>query len=815
MKRHIKATLAVVGIFSMTLAAYVPAMQAGFIWDDDDYVTENEVIQDVGGLKRIWFEPGATTQYYPLVYTTFWIEHQIWGFKAMGYHIVNALLHAAAAVMLWRVLLLLRIPGAWFAAAVFAVHPVCVESVAWITERKNVLSATLYFSSALVYMKFALFDGADNRRPWWLLATSFALFAGALLSKTVTGTLPAALLVLAIWKCRKLTWAQVVPLAVMMVAGAAMGIYTAHMEKVDVGAEGADWQLSLVERFLVAGRILWFYAAKLVAPLKLTFIYPRWDIDDRIWWQYLYPIAALAVPVGLWLARKKIGTGALVATLLFAGTLMPALGFADVYAFRFSYVADHWVYLAVPSLVAMLSAVGASLLGRTRLTARLKIPLAVVILAALGALTWQQTKIYKDQPTLWTDTLEKNPKAWLAMNNLGCLVRDEGRTEEAIEFFDRCIEIKPDLGSARYNRANAYKALGKVQLALQGFNDAIRVRPGFPEAYVQRGLILGESGNWQQAIADYSKAIRMKTDYAEAYRNRGVAYAKTGRVEQAVKDFSTSIKLAPEVPETRKNRGLAFVEMRQYSQAIADYDKAIELKQDYEEAYCNRGIAYAQTGQMARALQDFDKAIELDSSYGDAYHNRGVAYWKMGKLDQAIQSYRKAIELAPENARFHSSLALALAAGGKLDEAAIGFRNAIEIAPGYADAHYKLAMVLRDLGKGQQAIAEFRRTLELRPNWPDPMNNLARMLASDNSEQVRDGSEAIRLAEKACELTGQRDPTVLDTLAAAYAETGQFAKAIETAEKAHEIAIAAGATSMVEGIRERIGLYKAGQPYRE
>ncbi len=330
-----------------TLAAYVPAMQGGFIWDDDDYVTDNAALRSLAGLAAIWLQPGAVPQYYPLTFTSLWLDYQLWGVAPAGYHVVNVLLHGTNAVLVWLVLRRLALPGAWLAAMVFALHPVHVESVAWITERKNVLSGAFYLGALLAYLRFAgLGAPAAEAERWRSYALAVALFVCALLSKTVTCTLPAVILLLLWWKRGRVTRAEASATVPLFVVGACLALVTIWMERTHVGAQGAAWLLSPIDRALIAGRAVWFYAATLAWPHPLTFVYPRWEIDAGAWWQYLFPLAAAAVTALLFFARARIGRGPLVAVLCFGVTLAPALGFVDVYPMRYSFVADHYQYLA-------------------------------------------------------------------------------------------------------------------------------------------------------------------------------------------------------------------------------------------------------------------------------------------------------------------------------------------------------------------------------------------------------------------------------------------------------------------------------------
>ena len=299
----------------MTVVAYLPAFQAGFIWDDDQHVTENLTLRTFSGLGQIWGQTSATPQYYPLVHTSFWLEYHLWELNPMGYHVDNVLLHALAAVLLWRALVRLRAPGAWLAAGIFALHPVTVESVAWVTERKNVLSAVFYFAAALAWWRWDDPSAAGGRVPgggtrptgWYIIA--FALFVAALLSKTVTCSLPAALLLVIWWKRGRLTAGDVLPLLPFFGVGAGLGLLTSWLERTHVGAAGPEWAFSFFDRCLIAGRALWFYAGELCWPVNLMFSYPRWEINAGVWWQWLYPAAALAVVAGLWGRRRRWAAG--------------------------------------------------------------------------------------------------------------------------------------------------------------------------------------------------------------------------------------------------------------------------------------------------------------------------------------------------------------------------------------------------------------------------------------------------------------------------------------------------------------------------
>ena len=417
----------------MACGVYLPALRGGYVVDDDIYVTQNRTLRSADGLRRIWCEIGAEPDYYALVYSTFWLEYHLWGLAPLGYHAVNVALHALSALLLWRLLARLRVPGAWLAAAIFAVHPVCVESIAWITERKNTLSLLLALASMLCYLRFepAEIDSVtteSGRRRWKFYAAALLLFALALLSKTAVVALPAVLLVVYWWQRGTINWRTAAPLAPLFLLAGGLGALTIWVETCLNGTQGADWSFSPLERVLIAGRTLWFYAGKLIWPHPLAFFYPRWTIDAHQWRQYLYPAAALATLGALWVARNKIGRGPLAAALIFAGVLLPVLGFVNTCYMRCYFVADHLQYQAAAAVIAFITATICTVVNRYRQSSlpTIAVIAAALVLGTFAELSWRQCLLYADPITLNEDTLAKNPDSWIAHNNLGvCAARFE------------------------------------------------------------------------------------------------------------------------------------------------------------------------------------------------------------------------------------------------------------------------------------------------------------------------------------------------------------------------------------------------------
>lgn len=512
-------------LIAVICVAYLPALRGDFIWDDDGYVSVNPTLRSTAGLTAIWLDPTATPQYYPLVHTSYWLEYHVWGLEPAGYHVTNLALHIIAAFLLWRVLVFLAIPAAWLIAAIFAVHPVQVESVAWITERKNVLSGVFFFAAMLTYLQLALdpITRSPQRRRR-LYVWTWVLFVGALFSKSVTATLPGALLLIVAWKRGRLHWSDVGPLLPLFAVGAAMGAVTAWLERTHVGAHGIDWQLSVAQRIVIAGHALWFYAGKLIWPTNLTFIYPRWHVNAADPRQLVFPLAAVAVFVGLWLARRTLGSGPLVAVLLFAGTLFPALGFVDTFPMRYSFVADHFQYLASIALMTLAVATPAHMLrafeGRR---ARVGVTVGMGLILVMAALTWRQSHVYANQEMLWTDTIRKDPASWMGHTSLGAVLGQRGAIAEAELQYRQAVQLNPDFVIARIDLAGLLANQGRIADAIPQYRAAVRLDPDTLSNYVSLAGALLYGGQVDEAVSCLRAAVERWPDEVDVRRYLNMA----------------------------------------------------------------------------------------------------------------------------------------------------------------------------------------------------------------------------------------------------------------------------------------------------
>lgn len=532
----------------LVAVCYLPSLNAGYIWDDDFYVTENAALRSADGLIQIWFEPQATPQYYPLVFTSFWIEYHVWKLRPMGYHGVNIIFHCLNTVLLWLILDALLIPGAWFAAAVFGLHPVHVESVAWITERKNLLSGLCYLLAVFSYLRFSFGKSLQSTQEprdstaEYLSARfyfmSLVFFILALFSKTVTSTMPAVLALILWWKKGTLRKRDIVLLMPFFFIGAGMGLLTAWWEKVHVGAQGDHWSFSVIERFLIAGRAAWFYVGKITLPTDLVFNYPRWEISTTVWWQYLFPLGAITALIVMWLWRLRLGRGLFVATMCFGITLFPALGFFNVFPMRYSFVADHFQYLASIGPMVIFTQMW-------KTSSRQRTIVAVLLLGILGVLTWRQQGPYANEESLWNDTLKHNPSSWMAYINLGSIYLKRQQIDKAIACFQKAIELHPQHAEASYNLGIALVSKGEIDNAISLFEEALRLNPNYSEAYNNLGSVWYLKKDFDKSISCFQKSLRINPSNAQAHNNLGVALADTGRREEAIDHFRAALKIQP------------------------------------------------------------------------------------------------------------------------------------------------------------------------------------------------------------------------------------------------------------------------------
>jgi tetratricopeptide (TPR) repeat protein len=682
------------------------------------------------------------------VLTTFWTLHKVVGLSSWPYHLLNVLLHAASAVVLWQVLRRLSIRGAWFGAALWALHPVMAQSVAWITELKNTQSGLFYLLSIFYFLRWEnrgtavstpALGAPGGHRSLMLSILSLFFFILATLSKPSVVMLPVVLGLCVWWQTGRIGRGDLSVLVPFVLTSAVASVWTIFEQKFHAGAIGAEWAQTWPERFIIAGRAIWFYLAKLIWPDPLIFIYPRWEINSSEVTAYLPLFVALTGLLLLWLVSAKWSRAVFFAAAYFVVSLFPVLGFFNVFFFRYSFVSDHFQYLASMGPLALAGA--AITTGCTRLavaisprrddpmspfssdaTLRLgavaKTPflgVCGVLLLSLVFLTWRQTAVYHDLVTLYTSTLTKNPSCWMAQYNLGIALNNRGESEEAI---------------AHYRQA-------------------IMLRPNYAEAHYNLGRLLAEKGQLDDAVTHYKKALEINPADAEAQNNLAVTLFGSGHVDEA----------------------------------ISHYRDALNIRPDYSEASCNLANALLSKGDLDGAIARYSACLALSPNQAEAQYNLASALLRLGRTDEAIPHYKKALELQPDNADALANLGSAFLATGRVQEAIAAYRNALRIS-------------------SENVAAQ---------------SNLAWLLATSSDPSLRNGSEAVHLAERADSESSRSEnhPIVLRILAAAYAEAGRFAEAQNTAHQALEEAEIQGNSTLSNALRDEIALYELGLPYHK
>ena len=634
-----------IALVILTFLAYLPALRCGYVWDDDFYVTKNPLLTAPDGLERIWFSAHHQSQYFPLVYTTLRFEHTLWGLRPAGYHFVNILFHALNALLVWAVLRKLALPGAWLAAAIWAVHPVNVESVAWITELKNTQSTLFYLLAVLAWMKFT---ARETGRPWRFYGLALVLQALALFSKTTACTLPAALLLVLWLRKEPIGWRRLVQVAPFLALGVAMGLFSiwweAHLGNY---RKELDYTFNALERVLIATRALWFYATKLVWPTKLAFSYPRWEIDVRDPRQYTWLIGCVAMALFLWWRRRVLGRAPVAAVVFFVAALSPLLGFIPLYTFRYTFVADHYQYVASIGLIALFAAAVSSRVDTWQLGTTGRCALLASLLFALGALTWRQAHIYHDEESLWRDTIAKNPASWMAHTDLAGVLLESGRATEALEEAEQTLRIKPDCAEGHYNLGNVLVSVGKVDEGIGHYEQALRINPSIAAAHYRLGLALAREDRMPEAIEHWEQALRINPDYADAHSKLGVALAEQGRMPEAMQHWEQAVRVNPDDADAHNRLGLALAKQGHMQDAVGHWEQVLRVNPAFPGAHYNLGIALCTEGKWQEAAGHFERELLARSDNALTHYYLGVALEQMNRMKSAIEQYKLALESNP------------------------------------------------------------------------------------------------------------------------------------------------------------------------
>ncbi len=766
----------------VTFVAYQPIWRAGFIWNDDAHLTANPAMTAPHGLKMIWSSL-AVGRYYPLTLTNFWFQWRLWRLHPLPYHLVNVLFHAANAVVVYFLLRQLRLPAAWLAAMVWALHPVNVESVAWITELKNTQSGLFFFLSLLFFLRFAEEKQVTNRwysgyvaGLWYVAALVCGL--AAILSNATTAVLPLALLLVVRWQRGHWERADAVRIApyfgmAWLVSG--LAILEQYSQALKAGA--TEWRLTWAERLVIAGKAIWFYAARVLWPFRLTFVYPRWTIHASSVWSWV-PIAALvALTVALWRYRGRAWCRA----VSFAGTyfvvaLLPVLGFFNLFFFRYSFVADHFQYLASVGIIALVCGTAATLrqravsssiatsareeaqakagwrrqVGEAGLVRRGEYLAALAVaslLTALGILTWRQARVYQNSETLWRDTLAKNPRSWLAHYNLGTVFAQDGKTGDAIGQYEQALRMRPDSVEVHCSLGYLFLEEGKISDAIGEYEQALRIMPGLHQVHYNLAVALERAGRTGDAIAHYEQALEINPDYPEAHFNLGTLLLQEGKTNDAIGHYEQAVRLKPALPQLHYHLAMTLEQAGRTEEAIAHFEQALRIKPDYAEAHFNLGYVLLQEGKTSDAIGHYEQAVRLEPDLLQVHYNLAIALEQGGRIEEAIAHYEQALRIKPEFTQAHSNLGDLLSQEGKTSDAIGQYEQALRLEPEFARAHFGLATALEQAGRTQDAIAHYEQALRVKPDYAEAHSGLGHVLLLEGkiSDAIAQYQEALRI----------------------------------------------------------------------
>ena len=921
-------TVAVFLVFGQTF-------RHGFVnYDDDQYVYDNPQVAQGLTLRGIaWaFATSYSAYWHPLTWLSHMLDCQLWGLNAGGHHLTNVIIHAANAMLLFMVLRRMMglrseasppqaglcpdkgvgaaAPPAgvlWpsaFVAAMFAIHPLDVESVAWVTQRKNVLSTFFWLLTMWAYTRYAQCVTSDACQmtgpgkairvppmsrvtcyPSLFYGLALIFFALGLMSKPMLVTLPFVLLLLDYWPLGRVTggkW-QVTSLRLVveklpfLLVAVASSVVT-YLGQKSEGAVMTFEQIPLGVRLEKVPVNYVTFLRNIIWPEGLAIPYPYASAFPVLLVVLCTLLLAGVTVLVLWAARTK--SYAAVGWFWFLGTLVPVIGLVQVgntpVADRFTYVPQIGLYLAVAWAIRDLT-----VSWRHRRQALVMV--VAMVIAALMVCAWKQTSYWRNSESLWAHTLACTSDNFIGCNNLGNALLQKGDVDEAIVRFQQALQIKPDFAEAHSNLGNALFQKGKVDEAIAHCQRALQIKPESPEAHNNLGnalLKMGhvdeaiahyqtalqikpdsaearnnlgsallQKGDVGEAIAQYQQALQIKPDFAEAHNNLGNALLQKGdvdgaithlqqalqikpddaeahinlgsalfqkgRVDEAITHLQQALQIKPDSAEAHDNLGNALLQKGRVDEAIAQYQQALQIKPDDAEIHYNFGMALLQKGNLDEGIAHFQKALQIKPDYAEAHINLGNTLLQRGRVDEAIAQYQQALQIKPDYAEAHNNLGNALLQKGRVDEAIVQYQKALQIKPDFADAHYNLGNILLQKGNVNEAIAHLQKALQIKPDSPDVLNNLAWLLTTSPDAHIRDGVQAVKYAERACDLTHHGVTLLVGTLAAAYAEAGRFDDAITAAEKACALASAAGDQGLLKRNQDLLALYLKHQPYHE
>ncbi|MFP4476407.1 MAG: tetratricopeptide repeat protein [Desulfatibacillaceae bacterium] len=637
----------------LAFAVYSPALDGGFVWDDRDLIVENPYLRSLQGLASFWASADSP-DYYPLTYTAWWFLWRAFGDNPVGYHVVNVLLHALACVFLWRILARLAVPGAYLAALLFCAHPVNVASVAWIAEMKNTLSMCLGAGAALCFLRHE--DEGGTR--WYVL--SLAVFALALLAKAMVAPLPVALLLFPWWRRGKVHVDDVIRSAPFFLLAGLFSLVTIwYHGHVNIASDLVR-EDGFLSRTAIAGTAVWFYLGKALVPVDTSFLYPRWETGIQGPADFAPLLLLGAALAALFRRRSGRSRGVLVAAAWYVAALSPVLGFFNVYFMRFSLVADHWQYLALPAPLAVVAA-GVTLGARRFFPdapRQARLCAGAALVAVFAALAFVQAHAWEEERTVWRDVLGKNPDVYLAHARIGGMLVKEGDLDAAKRHLETALELRPGLGEPWFELAWLARERGDVPRSIELLEKALLVDPAMHFAHLQLGLLLEETGRPAEARPHFTRAAALLEDV---------------------------LRVRPLDATANNDMGVALLRLGELNKSARHFEKAIETRPEWATPRLNLGTSLAALERFAEAEKAFLQAVEIRPALTQAWQNLAALYMQTKQPEKAIPALRTLVRRDPGNPRNHGALAIALAATGRMEEARAQAAVVRSMDPGLAE----------------------------------------------------------------------------------------------------------------------------------
>jgi tetratricopeptide (TPR) repeat protein len=839
-------------LMAVTFALYCPILGDNFVnFDDGTYVTENSMVQNgLTGSSLSWaFTSGYASNWHPLTWISHMLDCDLFGLKPAGHHFTSLLLHVLNVGLLFQVLLCMT-GATWrsaIVAALFAWHPMHVESVAWVSERKDVLSTFFWLLTMLAYARYAQKFKVQGSRFKVYYCLSLVSFALGLMAKPMLVSVPFVLLLLDYWPLGRIydlrftiyegskggtspvrsspagqqtlaasgipavswRWALLEKVPYFLLA-AASSVVTFLVQK-SGGAVASLRSLSFGERSANAVISYVRYLGKMVWPSDLAIYYPM----HASWaaWQWagagLLIVALSVLAIALVRRRPYVAVG----WFWYLGTLVPVIGLVQVGG---QSMADRYTYMPFVGMFIVVVWGVTDLLGRGTLQKpNAAWAVVVIVLIDCVTLTWSQINYWRDSAALFRHAIAVTSNNSLAHVNLGSALDQEGRTEEAKAEFLIGLKMDTNFAPALGGLGTLYLHEGDTAKALAYFDSALTKQPYYADAHYNLANLLARQGKLAEAAEHYAQALNYNPNAPDAQNNLGAVLVRLDRPKEAVEHLEAAIRIKANFPEAQEQLGTAYAKLQQPDLAQAHYAEAVRLKPDFAHAHLKLGLIEASQGQLGKAIAQFVETIKLEPTNAVAFFNLGAAYQANDQLDAALDQFSAAARLDPMDAEAQARIAGVLARQGKFDEAIKHYSQAILIQPEEAKLHGQLAAVLATHGDFRNAVEHYWTSIRLKPDWPDPMRDLAWIMATNPKAELRNGPEALHLAQRACDLVGHPDPRFLSSLEVAYAEVGRFDDAIKTAEQIQQLAKTPTQKRFVVGLTNRLALYRAGKPFHQ